>query len=92
MKRQTILFIIGLILSLVLVFIPWHLLRYGMGAVLFWILPGSIWAACFSPDDLSRLEKIAIALGLSFVNSLVVVLTLAYLPGPITLLKLVIGL
>lgn len=92
MKRQAVLFVIGFISSFLLMLVPWELFRFGLGVFLFLILPGLIWDSFYWGENHLLTERIVIALGLSLVNSLVVILILTNLPGQIGLIKLIIGL
>jgi len=84
MKRTLSLFIVALIATAVILFIPSPQIKYVAGFVLLWLLPGLILMSFLSPDFFDKLEQGVVGLGLSYVVTLPVVLVAAYLPGALT--------
>ena len=84
MKRTLSLFAAALILTAVILLIPFPQVRYGAGFVLLWLLPGLIWINFLSPASFDTLERVMVGLGLSYVITLPVVLLAVYLPGALT--------
>jgi uncharacterized membrane protein len=66
MKRQIILLSTALVLAALVWLAPWPLLRYGLGFVLLWVLPGLSWVSLVPRDALDRAERLAVGLGLNF--------------------------
>jgi 4-amino-4-deoxy-L-arabinose transferase-like glycosyltransferase len=84
MRRQIILLSTALVLAALIWLMPWPLLRYSLGFVLLWVLPGLSWVLLVPRQALDRAERLAIGLGLNFVITPLVTLLLVYLPGSAT--------
>ena len=84
MKRQIVLLSMALILAALVWLVPWPLLRYGLGFVLLWVLPGLSWVFLVPRQVLDRAERLVVGLGLNFVITPLIALLLVYLPGPAT--------
>jgi hypothetical protein len=91
MKRQIILLLVALVLAALVWLMPWPLLRYGLGFVLLWVLPGLSWVFLVSRQALDRAERLAVGLGLNFVIVPLIILLLVYLPGPVTRISLLVA-
>jgi hypothetical protein len=64
--------------------VPWVGVRYGLGFVLLWILPGLAWGALLLREALPPVARTCVALGLNFVLTPITILGLSYLPGPVS--------
>jgi hypothetical protein len=82
-KRQAFLLVVAAALGGLTLLLPGGVLRYAVAFLLLWVLPGLAWLPLLGRGALDRLERTAIALGLSFVVSPVVTLLLSYLSGPV---------
>jgi 4-amino-4-deoxy-L-arabinose transferase-like glycosyltransferase len=91
MKRQATLFLGALIAGAAIWFIPWYWVRYALGSVLLWILPGLSWGFLIPRYALDRAERLAVGLGLSLAITLLATLLLTYLPGPLTRPSLIVA-
>jgi len=81
----------AIVLAVAIALMPWPWLRYSLAQPLLWVLPGLGWMALLPRYQLQSAERVAVALGLSFVVTPVTVLLLTYLPGPLTATQLLVA-
>ena len=82
MRRPILLVAFALMLAAIIWLIPVPGLRFWSSFGLLWVLPGLAWIPLLTQIGLSsREEKIIVALGLNFVVTPIIALTIVYFPG-----------
>ena len=85
MKKNLIPAVLSLLLAALIWLEPIPIVRFWSSFAFLWILPGLTWLPFLEHCNCFRVEeKITVALGLNFVITPFVALSLAYLPGPMT--------
>lgn len=59
--------------------------------MLLWVLPGLVWVSLVPNRALERIERLVLSLGFSFVVTPLTTLLLAYIPGPLTQMQLLVA-
>jgi 4-amino-4-deoxy-L-arabinose transferase-like glycosyltransferase len=91
LSRQIGLLAAAVILGAVILAAPLPLVRFGAAFALLWVLPGLAWMSLIPRSALDRVEWLAVGFGLNFVVSPVVTLLVAYLPGPVNRVGLLVA-
>jgi 4-amino-4-deoxy-L-arabinose transferase-like glycosyltransferase len=90
-RRQVSVLAAMLVLGAVILVVPLPLVRFGAAFVLLWVLPGLAWTSLIPQSALDRVERVAVGFGLNFVVSPVLTLLVAYLPGPVNRVGLLVA-